>query len=77
MSAENAEADAEAWNSAKNDRRCDLIDKEIDGTIGARERAELEILQAQAIAYRDRVAPLPIDGAMALHMELLAKKRRV
>ena len=53
-----------------------LIDKEIDGTLTPVERVELELLQKQALAYRDRVAPLPIEGARKLHEQLLARKRQ-
>jgi hypothetical protein len=67
---------AHDWNAEKNDRRCDLIDKEIEGTITALERGELALLQSQALAYRDLVAPPPMAGALALHRELLAKKRQ-
>jgi len=63
------------WNQTMNARRCALIDKEIDGTLTPSERVELELLQKQAVAYRDHVAPLPIDGARKLHQQLLARKR--
>lgn len=52
-----------------------LIDKEIDRTLTPAERVELELLQEQAVAYRDRVAPLTIEGARELHQPLLARKR--
>lgn len=64
------------WTQTMNARRCALIDKEIDGTLTAAERVELELLQKQAVAYRDRVAPVPIEGARELHQQLLARKRR-
>ena len=64
------------WDEAKNARRCELIDKEIEGTLSASERLELEILQRQAVASRDRVAPLPMKGAVKLHRELLRKKQQ-
>jgi hypothetical protein len=64
------------WTNEKNARRCNLIDKEIEGTITEAEKAELDHLQQQAIAHRDRVAPLPIEGARKLHQQLLAKKRQ-
>lgn len=47
------------WTDARNDRRCDLIDKEVAGTITPTERAELESLQAELRRFRRRVAPLP------------------
>ena len=63
------------WTSEKNARRCQLIDREIEGTIADEERIELDELQRQAVDHRDRVAPLPIEGARRLHRELLTKKR--
>jgi hypothetical protein len=77
---ESLEADSSAppgeWNEAKNARRSALIDKEIDGSLTPGERVELEVLQKQAVAYRDRVAPLPIEGARKLQEQLLARKHR-
>jgi len=64
------------WNEAQNARRCELIDKEIEGTLTRAERVELELLQRQAIAHRDRVAPRPIKGALRLHQQLLRKKQQ-
>jgi hypothetical protein len=40
------------------------------------ERVELDDLQHQAAAYRELLAPLPMNGALRLHRELLAKKRQ-
>jgi hypothetical protein len=62
------------WDDAKNARRSALIDKEIDGSLTPAERVELEGLQKQAVAHRDRIAPLPIEGARKLHQQLLARK---
>lgn len=47
------------WNDTKNDRRCELIDKEIEGTILPAEQRDLEELQRQMLAYRRKFAPLP------------------
>jgi hypothetical protein len=55
------------WSEEKNNRRGDLIDKEVDDTLTEAERIELEELQKQAIAFRDSVAPLPMDGARKLN----------
>ena len=63
-----------AWNEAKNARRCELIDKGIQGTINRAEQRELELLTRELRAYRDRVAPLPIEGAKKLHQQLFEKK---
>ena len=61
------------WTDEKNERRCELIDKDIDGTILPFERRELEELQRQMLAYRRKVAPLPLREAQKLHQELLNK----
>jgi hypothetical protein len=47
-----------AWD-AFNDRRAELIDKEIDGTATERETQELRILQAAADRFLDVGFPLP------------------
>ena len=65
-----------AWSEERNARRCDLIDKEIEGTLSEEERIELNQLQRHALEYRNRVAPLPTKGARKLHAQLLEKKRR-
>lgn len=61
------------WNDAKNERRCELIDKEIEGTLLSVEEHELEELQRQMLAYRRKVAPLPLKEAQRLHQQLLKK----
>jgi hypothetical protein len=62
------------WSDKLNERRIELIDKDIQGNITAEERVELAELQRRAVAYRDRVAPLPIEGARRLHQQLLERK---
>lgn len=69
-------AQSHEWTDDKNARRCELIDKEIEGTLTRQDRIELEDLQQQAIEHLDRVAPWPHEGARKLHQQLLAKKRR-
>lgn len=64
------------WNDAKNERRCELIDKDIQGTLGPVERRELESLTHQFRAHRRSIAPIPIEGATRLHQQLLEKKRQ-
>ncbi len=74
---DNGEAPKEQdWTNAKNNRRCDLIDREIDGTITAGEAKELENLQEQMLRYRHRVAPLPLAYAGRLLAELEEKAAR-
>ena len=74
--AEQAKQDNQDWSDELNERRIDLIDKDIAGSITIEERAELAELQRKAVAYRDRVAPLPIEDARRLHQELLNLKRQ-
>jgi hypothetical protein len=64
------------WDEARNARRCELIDKDIQGRISREERRELESLTRQFRAYRQRVAPVPLEGARKLHQQLLEKKQR-
>jgi hypothetical protein len=73
---ESAPANEEEWTDAKNSRRCDLIDKEIDGTITPEEARELYALQQAMLRYRRRVAPLPLEDARRLHQELLQKAQQ-
>ena len=63
--------DATTWTDEKNRKRCDLVDKEIAGTISSAEQTELRRLQAEMLAYRRKVAPLPLQDLRALHQELL------
>jgi hypothetical protein len=64
------------WNPAKNDRRCQLIDRKIDGTLTLIEAAELAKLQVEMGRWLDQVAPLPLESARALHRELLQEAGR-
>ncbi len=61
------------WTDEKNQRRCDLIDREIDGSLTAADAIELQRLQNEMLQFRRRVAPLPMEDARQLHQELLAK----
>ncbi len=64
----------EAWSDAKNNRRCDLIDRQFDGPpLTPAEVVELAGLQDEMLRHRQRVAPIPIEDARRLHQELLAK----
>jgi hypothetical protein len=62
---------APAWTEHKNQRRCHLVDKDIDGTLTPAEKDELDQLQAEMLAYRRYVAPLPLDDLRTLHQHLL------
>ena len=65
-------ADVE-WSAAANERRCALIDREIDGILTPDERIELEDLQQQLRRYVNRVAPLPLAYVRQLLEELERK----
>ncbi len=65
---------AKPWTQETNNRRCDLIDKDIAGTIGETERTELAELQERFHIFLDETAPPPIKGAERLHQDLLQKK---
>lgn len=73
MSSVNAESFTRGteWTDEKNHRRCELVDKEIDGTISLDQQIELENLQAKMLAFRRQVAPLPLNDLRKLHEELL------
>jgi len=59
------------WTSVKNRRRCDLIDRVIDGTVTPEERVELNELKRQLRRYVNAVALLPLAEARAVHQERL------
>jgi hypothetical protein len=61
------------WTAAKDARRCELIDKEVDGTLTAAEETELEDLQEQILRHRHRVAQFPLAHARRLLEELERK----
>jgi hypothetical protein len=63
-----------SWTDQKNARRCELIDKDIQGTISDAERQELESLTQEMRAYRRRLGAIPLDRATRLHKQLLEKK---
>lgn len=63
------------WTDQKNRRRCELIDKEIDETLSETEAKELEVLQSEMLAYRQKVAPLPLDKVRAIRQELMTDSR--
>jgi len=64
---------SEECTEEKNQRRCELIDREIDGAISPAEAVELRQLQDEMLRYQNRVAPWPIAAARRLHRELLRK----
>jgi hypothetical protein len=70
---ENGAASLSEWSSELNHRRCELIDRDIDGAITPAERVELISLQSAIRRWLDKVAPLPIAEARKLHQELVDK----
>lgn len=63
-----------SWNDLKKSRRCELVDREIDGTLLPDEATELAILQRQMLAERRRLAAVPLEELRRLHQELLATR---
>lgn len=61
------------WTEKKNNRRCNLIDKEIDDSLTVAEKCELEQLQREMQVYRQKVAPLPLEEVRTLHQHLKDK----
>jgi len=66
------ENEDETWTEAKNQRRCNLIDRKYARGLTPAETSELARLQAQMLRYSQRVAPLPIEAADRLYEKLLA-----
>jgi hypothetical protein len=70
------QAQAGPWTEAKANRRCDLVDREIDGTLTSEEAVELEALQRQMRQERQRLAPVPLGELRRLHQELLTRAQQ-
>jgi hypothetical protein len=68
-----AETSDAVWTEAKNQRRCDLIERKYKGGLTPTEAVELSRLQDQMQRHRQRIAPLPLEDARRLHQELLTK----
>lgn len=62
---------ASSWTTAKDQRRCTLIDRSLHEELTVAEQRELADLQRQAEAHFDEVASPPIDGALKLHAQLI------
>ncbi len=62
-----------AWTEAKDNRRCQLIDRELSGALTPNEQSELSQLQQEMLNYRRSVAPLPLEAARQLHKSLLSE----
>jgi hypothetical protein len=63
----------EEWSPTMNERRRELIKRDIDGTITREESLELEYLQEAMRAHVRKVAPIPLEEARELHSKLVAK----
>jgi hypothetical protein len=63
----NGHTDQQEWTSARNDRRCQLIDRKYERGLSPAEEAELAALQAAMYREVDRVAPLALDETRKLH----------
>jgi hypothetical protein len=66
-----AEEASDKWNETLNARRVELVKRQVYGKLTPDETVELEQLQEQMLAYRRRVAPLPLDELRELHQKLL------
>jgi hypothetical protein len=64
------------WTGAKNARRCELVDRKIDGILTPEEANELAVLQEQFFQERRRLAPLSLADLRQLHQELLVKAQQ-
>ena len=62
---------AEQWTEEANERRIELIDKRVSGSLTATESVELDRLQQRAEMHFDDIAPPPMDGLVELHKQLV------
>jgi hypothetical protein len=68
-----ASAQQGEWTEERNQRRGELIDRKYNHGLCPAEEAELALLQDAMYRYIDKVAPLPLDPARKLHLEILQK----
>jgi hypothetical protein len=59
------------WTVADNARRCDLIEKDLDGQLTSQEQLELEWLESRLDRHVNKVAPLPLEQLRQLHKKVL------
>lgn len=62
--------------ATSNKRRCELIDREIKGTLEQSEKEELERLQGLVMDFINHVAPLPVGVARRLYARGLNERLR-
>ena len=61
------------WTPQDNQRRCDLLDRDLDGALTPVEQSELVALEQRLDRHVDAIAPLPLEPLRLLHQKLLAK----
>lgn len=71
-----ARAPAKEWTPALNQRRVELIDKDIQGEISFEEKIELSGLTRIMRQLVDTESNVPLKGAKALHKKLLEMERQ-
>ena len=64
----------DGWTNEKNQRQCELIDKEIYGLLTNDEQIELEMLQDEMLVYRREITPLFLDELRKLRQILEENK---
>ena len=64
------------WSPQVEDRRRELIDKDIAGELSAAEHSELAHLDRLANEHYDRVAPPFTQGARRLHEQLIRGRQQ-
>lgn len=69
--------DDDIWSEALDSRRCELIDKDIAGTITESEISELTSLELLANEHFDRIATPPLDAVRRLHKSLASSRGRL
>jgi hypothetical protein len=65
------------WTEAKNQRRCDLIDRKYAVGLTPAETVELDRLQDEMLRHRHRVAPIPLEDARCLYQGLQTPRDNV
>lgn len=65
-----------SWTEEKNNRRIDLIDKDIAVTITEQEQIELYFLQAEFHEYLKSVKQLPIEEAREVYVGIQNARHR-
>ncbi|HUG93774.1 MAG TPA: hypothetical protein VML55_23295 [Planctomycetaceae bacterium] len=64
------------WFPDAENRRRELIERDIAGILSAAERAELDSLDRLANEHFDRVARPPTEGGRRLHEQLIRRRQQ-